>query len=335
MQAIEITVIVCTYNRCRSLANALESAAALILPDSVQWEVLVVDNNSRDQTREVVEEFCRRYPGRFRYLFEPKQGKSNALNAGIRDARGDILAFTDDDVIVEPAWLDNLTAALRHGDWVGSGGRVVPLWTTSPPSWLSLEAQHALAPLANFDLGPDARQLSETPFGCNMAVRKAMFEKYGGFRPDLGPTTESDFRQWSHKLPPRNSEDSEFGSRLLAAGERLRYEPSAVVSHPVAENRVQKQYFLAWWFEKGRADVLRSGAPAGAKCWHGIPIRDFGRLMVWVLRWISTVEPRQRFANKVNVWTIAGRMLESYRQPKPNSPWQNPLPHGRGSEPRA
>ena len=96
------TIIVCTYNRCKSLAKTLESIATLRVPGPVEWEVLVVDNNSTDQTRAVVEGFSCRYPSRFRYLFEPQQGKSCALNAGIQAARGEILAFTDDDVTVEP-----------------------------------------------------------------------------------------------------------------------------------------------------------------------------------------------------------------------------------------
>ena len=87
---MNITVILCTYNRCRTLEKALTSVAASALPLSIEWEVLVVDNNSRDQTRDVVEDFCTRYPGRFRYLFEPHQGKSYALNTGIREARGDV-----------------------------------------------------------------------------------------------------------------------------------------------------------------------------------------------------------------------------------------------------
>ena len=100
---MRITVILCTLNRCQSLAETLESIAISTLPDSVDWEILVVDNNSTDHTREVVEEFGRRYPDRFRYIFEPRPGKSYALNAGIREAQGEILAFTDDDVTVEPA----------------------------------------------------------------------------------------------------------------------------------------------------------------------------------------------------------------------------------------
>ena len=85
---MKITLILCTYNRCQTLAKALGSVAASTLPDSLKWEVVVVDNNSTDQTREVIEDFCRRHPGRFRYVFEPQQGLSHARNAGIREAQG-------------------------------------------------------------------------------------------------------------------------------------------------------------------------------------------------------------------------------------------------------
>jgi glycosyltransferase involved in cell wall biosynthesis len=304
METIGITVILCTYNRCRRLAKALDSAAALTLPDSIEWEVLVVDNNSRDQTREVVEGFCGRYPGRFRYLFELQPGKSHALNAGIREAQGDLLAFMDDDVTVEPTWLKNLTAGLLVGEWVGAGGRILPTWTCSPPRWLPLHGRDTTAPLAAFDKGDEAGELSEPPFGTNMAFRKSLFEKYGGFRIDLGPRPDSEIR----------SEDTEFGSRLLAAGERLRYEPSAVVYHPVPENRVKKNYFLAWRFDSGRACVRVFGTPPGAKSWHGIPLVEFRRLAVWTIRWIFAAEPSKRFGNKLSVWTIAGRIAESYSQ---------------------
>ncbi len=83
---MKITVILCTFNRCQLLAKTLNSVAHSTLPDAVDWEVLVVDNNSSDQTPDVVNSFCHKYPGRFRYLFEPHPGKSHALNAGIREA---------------------------------------------------------------------------------------------------------------------------------------------------------------------------------------------------------------------------------------------------------
>ncbi|MGO8787158.1 MAG: glycosyltransferase [Terriglobia bacterium] len=299
---MKITVILCTYNRCEGLAKALDSAAALRLPELVEWEVLVVDNNSRDRTREVVEAFSRRYGERFRYLFEPQQGKSHALNAGIREARGDILAFTDDDVTLEPTWLENLTAHLHENDWVGAGGRVLPDRTIPVPRWLSLKEEYARAPLALFDFGHEAGQLAEPPFGNNMAFRKEMFEKHGGFRTDLGPCPGSEIR----------SEDTEFGSRLQSAGERLRYEPSAVVYHSVPDSRLRKEYFLAWWFGKARADLREFGIPADTK-WFvaGIPLYLFRRLAVWTLRWMTAVPPERRFACKLKVWGLVGSIVES------------------------
>jgi glucosyl-dolichyl phosphate glucuronosyltransferase len=302
---MKITVVLCTYNRSGSLAKTLNSVAAQTLPESVDWEVLVVDNNSSDRTREVTEGFSNRHPGRFRYLFEPQPGKSHALNAGIRQARGDILAFLDDDVTVEPTWLQNLTAAIYNGEWAGAGGRIVPEWSRPVPRWLSPTAWYALGPLVQFDLGNVAGRLSEPPFGTNMAFRKEMFEKYGDFLLELGPRPGSEIR----------NEDSEFAGRLLAAGERLRYEPSAVVCHPVQDNRIEKTYFLAWWFHKGEANIRQFGIRPGTKYFAaGVPLYLFRNLAVWALKWLVAINPSRRFSNKLSVWTKAGEILECYRK---------------------
>jgi len=302
---MKITVILCTYNRCQTLAKALESAAALRVPEPDEWEVLVVDNNSSDQTRQVVQEFCQRYPRRFHYLFEAQQGKSYALNAGIRKSRGDVLAFMDDDVTVPPTWLQDLTASLHNTDWAGAGGRILPQRTFTPPRWLLLKERYALGPFALFDLGPEAGELAEAPFGTNMALRREMFEKYGGFRTDLGPRPGSEIR----------GEDSEFSRRLLAAGERLRYEPSAVVYHAIPECRLRKRYFLDYWFCKARADVRAFGTPVDTN-WRvgGIPLVLFRRLAAWTLRWMVAVEPARRFSCKLKLWMTVGEIVESYRQ---------------------
>lgn len=119
---MNITVVLCTHNRCEALAKALRSVAMSKVPESLGWEVLVVDNNSDDQTRNVVDEYCTEFPGRFRYLFESQPGKSHALNSGIEAARGQLLAFMDDDIIVELMWLQNLTARLHDRKWAGCGG---------------------------------------------------------------------------------------------------------------------------------------------------------------------------------------------------------------------
>ena len=303
-KTVKISVIVCTYNRCESLAKALNSVADQTLPESAAWEVLVVDNNSKDDTRKVVESFRCEWPGRFRYIFEPQQGKSHALNAGIRAAQGVILAFVDDDVMVDPMWLQNLTAHIGTDGSQGAGGRIVPDRTFSAPRWLAVAGRYALAPLAMFDLGNEARDLTEPPFGTNMAFRKTMFEKYGGFRTDLGPRPGSEIR----------NEDTEFGWRLLASGERLRYEPSAVVYHAIPESRVRKKYFLAWWFDKARADVRQFGIPADVNRFCGIPLHLFRRIGVGTMRWMGAVEPSRRFSCKIKVWAMAGEILECYRQ---------------------
>jgi glucosyl-dolichyl phosphate glucuronosyltransferase len=300
---MNVTVILCSYNRCWRLAKTLGSLAASTLPDSVEWEVLVVDNNSTDQTREVVQDFSRRHAGRFRYLFEPRQGKSYAMNVGIREAQGEILAFTDDDVTVEPAWIQNLTAGLHNGEWAGAGGRTLPAESFLPPRWLSLEDRYALAPLAVFDLGTETRVLNEAPFGNNMAFRKAMFEKYGGFRTDLGRSAKG----------LMSGEDSEFGQRVLVGGERLRYEPSAVLYHSVPKERLQKSYFLAWWFEKARSDIAAFGSQPPSR-WRvaGIPLVLFRRLAASTLRWMFAIEPARRFRCKRMVWTATGAIAECY-----------------------
>ena len=77
----------------------------------------------------VVDEYCTEFPGRFRYLFESQPGKSHALNSGIEAARGQLLAFMDDDVIVEPMWLQNLTTRFHDRKWAGFGRRILPQWT--------------------------------------------------------------------------------------------------------------------------------------------------------------------------------------------------------------
>jgi glycosyltransferase involved in cell wall biosynthesis len=301
---MRITAILCTYNRCNALASALESLARQTMPPDLEWEVLVVDNNSSDGTREVVERFCRAWPGHFRYLFEAQQGKSFALNSGIRAAAGEILAFVDDDVTVEANWLERLSAAFDTGDWAGVGGRIMPTWTSQPPRWLRMSGPYAMAGvLVSFDFGGQPRELTVAPFGTNMAFRRRVFERYGGFRTDLGPAPGSEIR----------AEDSEFCRRLFAAGERLRYEPDAIVYHPVPECRLKKKYFQAWFFDHGRARVREDGVSGELRCYRGVPRYLFPVLLQRAVRWLFAGPPHVRFYYKARTWQTAGEIVEAYR----------------------
>ncbi|MGB8799178.1 MAG: glycosyltransferase [Candidatus Acidiferrales bacterium] len=302
-----VTVILCTYNRADSLGTTLESVLASALPSEIEWELLVVDNNSRDRTRDVINEFSRRHPGRISYIFEAQQGLSNARNAAIRQARGEVLAFVDDDVTVEPAWLRNLIAALRDRQWAGSGGRILPQQGFAPPPWLALQGPWGQGGVlcAQFDMGDVARQITEEPpYGTNMAFRKEMFEKYGGFRTDLGRCGDSLI----------GNEDTEFGRRLMAAGERLRYEPLAVVYHSIPADRLNKRYFRAWWFAFGRAQIREKGPRT--RVW-GIPRFLFSlpnialRLFLpQVVRSLLARDPHERFRRQCFACCMAGNMAE-------------------------
>jgi glycosyltransferase involved in cell wall biosynthesis len=308
---MKIAVILCTYNRCQILSKALSSLAASVLPDSVFWEIVVVDNNSNDQTREVVEQFCNQYSEHFRYLRVTQSGKSFALNAGIRASEADVLAFTDDDITVEPSWLWNLTQNLAGEAWAGAAGKTVLSHPFSPPGWLALDGPYSmagiLAPL--FDRGDSPRELDWAPFGANMAYRKRMFEKYGFFRTDLGPTPDAQI--------PRFNEDTEFGRRLMSAGERLRYEPSAIVYHPIHQERSGKKYILSWWFDFGRAGVREeAGLMQAGSGWQRMAQISRAVLVVlprMTLRWLLAFNPKRRFYCKCLVWKTLGQVLETRR----------------------
>jgi GT2 family glycosyltransferase len=137
-----------------------------------------------------------------------------------------------------------------------------------------------------------------------MAYRKEVFAKVGGFRTDLGPLPGTEAR----------SEDMEFGYRVLGAGLRLWYEPSAIVYHSLPAHRLQKKYFLAWWHDKAQADLRAFGMPEGTKIQiAGVPLAAFCRLARWTLQWITSVSPARRFSSKLKVWIILGEIGESHR----------------------
>ncbi len=320
---MKITAVLCTYNRSEKLATVMESLAASVFPEQDEWEILVVDNNSPDRTRAVVEQFVRRDPRHFRYLFEEQQGKSHALNAGVREAHGEIVAFVDDDVTVEPNWLYNLTSDLAGGEWAGSGGRILLPPGISLPSWLAVDGPwrqtHALC--AHFDLGDAPGELKEAPYGTNMAFRKELFSRYGCFRTDLGPRPGSEIR----------NEDTEFGKRVLAGGERLRYVPSAVVYHPVPAERVRKNYFRARWFAFGRAEVRETGSQIQL---GGIPRFFLSNLRVLIRQtreWLRTRDLKERFGRQCAAYRTAGNMAEVCIQAlrRQVAPAGKPVPEGK------
>ena len=131
---MEFSIVIPTYNRADELRETIRSIAKLNVAGD--WELLIVDNNSPDHTRAVVEEESAHFPALLRYLFEPEQGRYAALNTGIRAAKGKIVATTDDDARVEPDWLTRAAAGLDELGCDYVGGKVWPIWKGARPEWL-------------------------------------------------------------------------------------------------------------------------------------------------------------------------------------------------------
>ena len=123
---IQVSVVIGTCNRAHLLKGTLEALASQVVPTCLKWEIVAVDNNSRDATAQVVAAFSKTTATPVRYVFEPEPGVSRARNRGIKEARGSIIAFTDDDVLPAPDWIAQLLAAFDRWNAHGVGGRILP-----------------------------------------------------------------------------------------------------------------------------------------------------------------------------------------------------------------
>lgn len=298
---MDISVVLATYNRAASLRATLESFASLSCPDSLSWELLVVDNNSRDFTLQVIEQFADSASFPVRYIFERRQGRSSALNAGIAEARGTIIAFTDDDVLLHRDWLCQIMNPFDRFDCAGVAGRVVPVWQHPKPHWLDMKGQFAIV---HFDLGDDLKEIDEPPLGANCAFRRDAFERHGLFRLDLGVSGSK------HTI---TCEDTDFGQRILRAGDRIVYCPSAVIYHPVDPRRATKKYFLNWYYYNGVSVTRTAGLPAEGIFYFGVPRWLVREVLTMLRHWLCTFNSYDRFQRKLRVWQGVGRIAECYR----------------------
>ncbi|HEX7128347.1 MAG TPA: glycosyltransferase [Thermodesulfobacteriota bacterium] len=236
------TILICTRDRAGLLAETLDSLRRLADPGE-PYEVVVVDNGSTDDTRAVVERAAAGSPVALRYVYEPRGGLSAARNRGLREARGDRIAFTDDDVLVDAGWLAAFARAFAARPVDFLGGRVVPRWGAERPGWLPAGRTRGeiWGAIALFDYGDEPRPLGK-PLGANMAFRRAPLLEAGGFREDLGRDRAS----------LKGQEVPELLERLKAASGRGGwYVPDAVVQHWIPPDRLTKGYFRRWFYWKG------------------------------------------------------------------------------------
>jgi glycosyltransferase involved in cell wall biosynthesis len=301
------TVIISTRNRAGILPRLFDALALQILPSTSQWEFILVNNGSTDQTSAVINAEILRQRLPLTSLLEALPGKSRALNLAIKQARGELLIFTDDDVEPEPAWLQSyIDASLSHPDIDGFAGKVLPKWLGELPSWLHTEGPFALPRgITNTrDFGDKPKILSDevVPGGVNTALRKSAVTTTGWFRIELGPGTDIPF-----------AEDTDYMRRYQQAGGRFLYLPSALLHHCNAPERMTKNYVTNWMYQVGRCEILAFNNTFKPRSVAGIPIYLLRQAVERAIIWWLEPRPQHRFQKKMQWMLVAGK-IQGYRQ---------------------
>lgn len=299
----EVSVVISSYNRASQLGKALDPLLAQA--GGVEYEVIVVDNNSTDETKEVAASRLSR-SRRVKYVFEPRQGLPYARNTGILASNAPIVAFTDDDVEVGADWVATIKRSFdEHPDVDMIGGRVRPIWPDGVPEWIT---RRQLGPLALGERGDlpirvSAANAAPCLVGANFAFRRTVFERVGLFDTSY-----------------IKSQDREIQLRLWRAGGAGLYVPDLVISVDVPRDRLTKAYFRYWYTTYGvyhsrmrLLDVLdREGRLAEPRGRHimGAPAFLYRELVQSAGQWLSSVVRRN--PGDAFYWENRCRYLFSY-----------------------
>jgi glucosyl-dolichyl phosphate glucuronosyltransferase len=298
---MQLDVILPTYNRQHLLGLTLESLLAAEVPSDLTVSVTVVDNNSSDGTRQAVETYKPKFGGKLQYVFEKKQGRSHALNAGINATRGELVGMIDDDEQVDRSWFVCIYKMFSAGEVDFIGGPYVPNWGAERPVWLpdsdtavigvvSAKSQHAF--------GTSQAQL----MGGNAVISRAVLRKVGLYSTDLG-------RKGKLLLA---DEDTDMYRRLLAAGAKGMYVPDLIIYHYIPPERLTKRYFRSWHFWRGvSSGFLDRRQPQQVPYLFGVPRHIVGRAarasLQILRRWARLKrDPSETFTDELKLVDLAG-----------------------------
>ena len=243
---MKISVAICTWNRSRLLKQTLESIAATNRSSIDSWELIVVDNNSTDNTREVATGFSDRLP--IIYVQETEQGHSASRNRAIESATGDLIVWTDNDVIVDANWLQAYqSAAYRYPDLVFFGGVIHPVFESPRLAWLEETWQKCKAVYAERDLGGKEFEFqpNQFPYGANFAVRANVQQQFR-FDTSVGRVSGGLVGE----------DEIEMLRRVTAAGHVGAWIPSAKLQHFIPDDRVTPEYVRNYFIGQGVANVM-------------------------------------------------------------------------------
>jgi len=287
--ASTFSIIIPTFNRCATLARTLESLIE-VNKEEGNFEVLIVDNGSSDGTSAMVEGFRSNLSRQqWRFLSEPMPGLLSARHRGALESAGDICIFIDDDVRLDPEWLNAFQDAFKDPSVVLVGGPSRPLFEVKPAPWLKAfqsveEAGTSCVSLSLFDGGNKTKEIDPIyVFGLNFAVRRETLFAQGGFHPDCLP-----------KALQRYQGDGETGlsMKIKQAGLKALYQPEASLRHEIGASRVTEKYFMRWAFYHGVCDSYTRIRATGAVPSDASPAADpLVRAKHTISRWLLPKKP--------------------------------------------
>ncbi len=244
---MEFTVIICTYNRSGNLPDCIAHLERQLDDADFEWEILVVDNNSSDDTREVVERLATTSPATIRYAFEPQQGLNHARNCGIAESDSRYFCYVDDDILVGRGWLAALYRALVENDADAVGGRIHLDPAVKLPPWVRGEVKGFLGFQDYGDEPFRMDGIEKYPYGGNMAIARRVVDRIGLFDTRKGRKGEGRKRGELFK-----GAETDYFHRLAAAGDaRIFYQPDAIVYHRVQPHQLTRRYLLTIHYNAG------------------------------------------------------------------------------------
>jgi glycosyltransferase involved in cell wall biosynthesis len=294
---MELSVILCTYNRSNGLIKTLKSLQSQDLPKNFAWEVVVVDNNSTDDTPEKVREFAENSDLVVRYVKEKKQGLSHARNKGVAEARGRYLHFTEDDEIADKDLIREIYGTFKTCNCDCVGGKIYLKCEEKMPEWLTKDLWGFLGYL---NYGDNAIQMDEQryPFGGNMTFSREVFDRIGLFNVSLGRKGGELF----------GGEEVDFFRRLLSAGSKGVYQPKALVYHIIDKSRLKKNYFRMLHYKEGMQRALLDDEIC-RRSLFGVPLFIFPQFLRSISNYLSTTFSygwNNSFRKEMNIWHFIG-----------------------------
>lgn len=297
---MDISIIICTYNRSENLKECFDCLASQEITHGFSWEVILVDNNSSDQTKEYTKNYEKNCNFLLRYDFELKQGLSHARNHGIKTSNGDILIFIDDDIRVSIQWLQSIYNTFKAHQCDAVGGRIHIESESNLPKWIKPDMYGFLG---HQDFGNTPHQMdgyAEFPFGGNMAIHRSVFEKIGLFNTELGRKGTGLKKEELFK-----GEETEFFERLAYVNGTFYYEPKALVMHKILAHQLKPSFFLIL---HNNAGILESSKDKKqyTRTLKGVPLFVFLQFIQSIKKYL------QRSIKKKSLYSVRQLMNIAY-----------------------